>query len=172
MGKTRRSWGRPKNIPPNSNRENDKSMSATFLLIIRGLMAATLYVFLGIILFTLWRDFQRQQRLLAAQAPPPLGLRPENAAAPPLYFSGVEIMIGRDLACEYSLDDITVSAQHARLSFRQGQWWVEDLDSTNGTFLNQEKVRQPTVITNGDLLRCGQVTLRISIETISDWSNE
>ena len=36
------------------------------------------------------------------------------------------------------------------LTYRQSQWWIEDLHSTNGTFLNQEAVLEPVVITDGD----------------------
>ncbi|MEW6406714.1 MAG: FHA domain-containing protein, partial [Chloroflexota bacterium] len=53
------------------------------------------------------------------------------------------------------------STHHARLSFSRGQWWVEDLESTNGTLLNQELVTAPTVVTPGDQLRCGEATLTI-----------
>jgi pSer/pThr/pTyr-binding forkhead associated (FHA) protein len=61
------------------------------------------------------------------------------------------------------LEDSTVSAQHSRLSFRQGHWWVEDLRSTNGTYLNNEPISASLVITNGDEIRCGQVVLTVII---------
>ena len=46
------------------------------------------------------------------------------------------------------------------------EWWVEDLDSTNGTFLNQIQVEEPMVITSGDDLRCGRINIQIKIETL------
>ena len=51
----------------------------------------------------------------------------------------------------------------ARMCYRQGQWWVEDLQSTNGTYLNDEPVSSPLVITSGDQVRCGQVILDIAV---------
>jgi pSer/pThr/pTyr-binding forkhead associated (FHA) protein len=60
------------------------------------------------------------------------------------------------------LDDPTVSNTHARLSYHHGQWWLEDLRSTNGTFLNDEAVASPLVVTDGDVVRCGQVQFTLA----------
>ena len=49
-------------------------------------------------------------------------------------------MIGRDTHCDLSVMDEALSAHHARITFHHGQWWLEDLNSTNGTFLNREKL--------------------------------
>jgi pSer/pThr/pTyr-binding forkhead associated (FHA) protein len=76
-------------------------------------------------------------------------------------FSMREVLIGRDPACEMILDDPTVSNRHARLSYHHGQWWLEDLQSTNGTFLNNEPIAAPLVVTSGDVVRCGQVELTL-----------
>ena len=43
-------------------------------------------------------------------------------------YRNSEITIGRDPACECSLNSGKVSANHARLSFSQNQWWIEDLE--------------------------------------------
>jgi pSer/pThr/pTyr-binding forkhead associated (FHA) protein len=77
-------------------------------------------------------------------------------------FSTPEVMIGRDPACDVALDDPTVSNNHARLSYHHGQWWLEDLQSTNGTFLNGQAVSAAQVVTGGDVVRCGQVELRLT----------
>ena len=82
------------------------------------------------------------------------------------FIDRPELTIGRDPACNCVISDSTVSAQHARLVFRQGQWWVEDLRSTNGTYLNQELVLDPLVITSGDHLRCGQAQFVITIQSM------
>ena len=54
-----------------------------------------------------------------------------------------------------------VSRRHARLLYRPESWMLEDLNSTNGTFLNSVPVQpgQPVQIRTGDILRCSQVTL-------------
>ena len=71
--------------------------------------------------------------------------------------------MGREPACDFPINDQTVSSRHARLSFHQNQWWLEDMASTNGTYLNGEAVTTAVVITHGDALRLGQVGVMISI---------
>jgi pSer/pThr/pTyr-binding forkhead associated (FHA) protein len=139
-------------------------MSGLILLLLRIALAIGLYTFLGWGLLTLWRDFKRQTSTLASRQPPPITLlHLIEEETLPYQFNIPEITIGRDPACDCTLNDQTVSAQHTRLSYHQGQWWVEDLRSTNGTFLNQENVAVPLVITDGDELRCGQVIFSILI---------
>jgi len=139
-------------------------MIASLLLILRLALILSLYGFLAWAFLTLWRDLKMQSKLLALRQPPPVWLwLKTDGDSRPLQFSGQAIAIGRDPLCDMILDNSTVSAQHARLTYRQGQWWLEDLHSTNGTFLNEEVVAEPVVITDGDVLRCGQVTLRINL---------
>jgi hypothetical protein len=139
-------------------------MAASWLLILRLALMLSLYGFLAWAFLTLWRDLKMQSKLLALRQPPPVWLWVESESeSKPLHFGGQTIAIGRDPMCDMILDNSTVSAQHARLTYRQGQWWLEDLHSTNGTFLNQDAVLEPVVITSGDELRCGQVILRLKI---------
>jgi pSer/pThr/pTyr-binding forkhead associated (FHA) protein len=49
------------------------------------------------------------------------------------------------------------------LTYHHGQWWLEDLSSTNGTFLNHLPISMSTVITSGDEIVCGNVHLTISL---------
>jgi pSer/pThr/pTyr-binding forkhead associated (FHA) protein len=126
-------------------------------------MAGVLYVFLGWALVTLWRDLKRQGQWAATRQAPPILLRSADEHGD-FRFEKPEIIIGRDSGQDVSISDLTVSTQHARLSYHHNQWWLEDLDSTNGTFLNQEPVTGPTVVDNGDQVRCGQVVFDISIE--------
>jgi hypothetical protein len=132
-------------------------MTGLLFLIIRIALAASLYLFLGWALLTLWQDLKRQASLTATRQPPHLTLAYQSdEGAHPYRFTIPEIAIGRDPACDLPVDNITVSAKHARLVFRQAQWWLEDLRSTNGTFLNQERITAPVVLTSGDHIRCGQ----------------
>jgi pSer/pThr/pTyr-binding forkhead associated (FHA) protein len=80
------------------------------------------------------------------------------------FFITSEILIGRSLSSTYQVRNETVSSSHARLSYHSNQWWAEDLRSTNGTFLNDERIYTPTVIINGDDLRCKQVNIQVNIE--------
>ena len=139
-------------------------MSGPVLLVLRAVLAASLYAFLGMAFYLIWRDLREQARMSTSRKPQTITLRRQiGDDALSLSFTLAEIVIGRDPACDFILEDSTVSAQHTRLLFRQGHWWVEDLRSTNGTFLNQEPVTSPLVITTGDDLRCGQAALTISL---------
>jgi pSer/pThr/pTyr-binding forkhead associated (FHA) protein len=139
-------------------------MSGIVLLILRILLVIALYAFLGWALLTLWRDLKRQGSQFIQRKPPAVTLLYQFAdETHSLRFNLPDVTIGRDPASDFSIDDKTVSAKHARLAFRQGQWWVEDLQSTNGTYLNDEPVSSPLVVTSGDQIRCGQVLLDIAI---------
>lgn len=139
-------------------------MSGPILLILRIALLLALYAFLAWALLTLWRDIKRQDEILAQQQAPPISLVPVPAQGlDSLHFSLSTISIGRDPFCDLPLDDKTVSASHAQLSYHHGHWWVEDLNSRNGTFLNDEPVSEQLVLTTGDELRCGQVAFTVSI---------
>ena len=137
-------------------------MSGILLLILRALMAIALYAFLGVGLYLLWRDMQRQSQLLAARQNPPLSLRLASETHGRDYTQP-ELFLGRSRTCDFIVDEATVSLQHARLFFRQGQWWLEDLASTNGTFLNDEAVQGGVLVTNQDEIRLGQAALVVSM---------
>ncbi|MDD5468417.1 MAG: FHA domain-containing protein [Anaerolineales bacterium] len=140
-------------------------MSGPILLALRLLLAASLYVFLGWAFLSLWRDLKQRGASLASRQPPLLALTSTLASeGVPFQTRLPELTLGRDPACEFPLEHPTISARHARLFFRQGHWWVEDLRSTNGTFLNDEPVSMPVILASQDHLRCGQITLLIEIE--------
>jgi pSer/pThr/pTyr-binding forkhead associated (FHA) protein len=139
-------------------------MSGSILLALRILMVICLYAILGTAMYIFWQNLQQQTSQVTKKFVPPLTLFHQvDGNVIDYHFTAAEITIGRDPACDCILNDSTVSATHARLTYRQGQWWIEDLRSTNGTFLNQESVLAPLVITSGDQLRCGQVMLSISV---------
>jgi pSer/pThr/pTyr-binding forkhead associated (FHA) protein len=71
------------------------------------------------------------------------------------------LQIGRDASCEITLSDTYASQQHARISNRNGSWVIEDLGSTNGTYLNQRKVTVPTALAPGDSIRIGKTVLEV-----------
>ena len=108
---------------------------------------------------------QTQIAILQSRKTPVLGLAVTNMLDDQTSsFSIPEVIVGRSPTCAYILHNETVSSTHARLTFHHDQWWVEDLHSTNGTFLNDERISTATVIMNGDDLRCGQVSIRLTIE--------
>jgi hypothetical protein len=76
-------------------------------------------------------------------------------------FDGDQLQIGRAEACQVQLDDTYASQFHARIYRRDGSWFVEDLGSTNGTYLNQRRLTAPAEIRAGDRLRIGKTTLEL-----------
>lgn len=140
-------------------------MSGVILLILRLAMALALYAFLGWAVYTLWRDMKRQSELIAARKIPELILAVENEDIVETYsYSVPEIVIGREQSCNLVLDAATVSAEHARFSYHHQNWWVEDLGSRNGTFMNYERLSTPSIVVSGDELQLGQVLIRITID--------
>lgn len=138
-------------------------MLGIIFLTLRVLAAAALFLFLGWALRLLWLDL-RAQAAPVAKGVPDLVLVPLNQPDQESYTAvSPETMVGRDPACDLHINDQTISGQHARLVFRLGQWWVEDMQSTNGTYLNQVVVTHPVVMTSGDELRFGQITYQVSI---------
>jgi hypothetical protein len=71
------------------------------------------------------------------------------------------ILIGRAPSCTLVLDDDYSSQRHARVFPQDGGWFVEDLGSTNGTFIGRQKVEQPTPLPVGTEVRVGQSTLEL-----------
>jgi pSer/pThr/pTyr-binding forkhead associated (FHA) protein len=69
--------------------------------------------------------------------------------------------LGRDVNNAIVVDDEFVSASHAVLTYRGRAWYVEDLSSTNGTFVNGSQVDGLAPIAFGDEIQIGQVRLRL-----------
>ena len=116
----------------------------------------------------------------AAEAPVPLGeaprapRRPRGTTGPtrlvvtegplrgttlPLGTSAV--LVGRAPSCTLVLDDDYSSSRHARIFPQGDQWFVEDLGSTNGTFVGETRVEQPTPVPTGTAVRIGQSLLEL-----------
>lgn len=73
-----------------------------------------------------------------------------------------QVQIGRSADCQIILDDDYVSTRHARvLADSSGGWYVEDLGSTNGTYVNGQRITVPTTITLADTVRIGRTQLKL-----------
>jgi pSer/pThr/pTyr-binding forkhead associated (FHA) protein len=140
-------------------------MSGPVVFALRLLLTLGLYAFLGWAFIHLWRDIKLQSALLATRKIPPISLSLNRANQVPQIrrFIQAEVTIGRDPACECPVEDDAVSARHARLSYHHNQWWLEDMESTNGILLNQEKLALPTVLVSGDEFRCGGTLFTVSL---------
>ena len=69
--------------------------------------------------------------------------------------------IGRDAGNDIALPDEAASARHARLELQDGEWWIEDLGSTNGTLVNGTRIAQRERVRPGDEIAIGRVALRL-----------
>jgi pSer/pThr/pTyr-binding forkhead associated (FHA) protein len=119
-------------------------------------IALALYSFLIFALFTLWKDLHQPTE--ASFALPETHLIPsEGESEGTAYRLDTVNLVGRSSTNTIQLDNPTVSASHARLSFQHGQWWLEDLGSTNGTKVNELTVSDPLVVTYGDIIHFGNL---------------
>ncbi len=141
-------------------------MIATLVLVLRIALALALYAFLGWALWILFEEIRQQGNKISSQIKPGISLfvKIEDGTENQRHFSQAEIIIGRDTQCDLSIVDASLSAHHARLTHHHGQWWLEDLESTNGTFLNREKLSTPAVVITGDQFKCGNTIFDIRVE--------
>ncbi|AGF71042.1 FHA domain-containing protein FhaB/FipA [Corynebacterium halotolerans] len=72
-----------------------------------------------------------------------------------------EIVLGRSPDCDFVLGDDYASARHARLFRRGSDWFVEDLDSRNGTFVGGYRIDQPERVGVGADIKVGRTTVRL-----------
>lgn len=71
------------------------------------------------------------------------------------------IVIGRSPASTLVLEDEYASGRHARLQPSEQGWWIEDLGSRNGTFVDDERLSEPRLLHSGDVVRIGQTTFEL-----------
>jgi pSer/pThr/pTyr-binding forkhead associated (FHA) protein len=71
------------------------------------------------------------------------------------------ITVGRSPDCTLPVDDEYVSTRHARLVSRDGQWWVEDLGSTNGTYIGNERITRAVSVGAKSRVRLGKTVLEL-----------
>ena len=160
-------------------------MPESLLTLLKLLLLALLYLFFARVLYAVWSEVARSTTApaqgggsaaaTATGAPVESGRRwkrhrtPDRlvVVAPPeqsgrLYMLGAEQTVGRSPGCQVALDDTYASQVHARI-FQGGEgFFVEDLGSTNGTFLNDQKVTSPAPLTLGDRLKIGGTELEVS----------
>ena len=141
-------------------------MTATLVLVLRIGLAVILYYFLWRVFQTLRQDLTQQGSILSNQKKPGIHIRAKtNDGMENVHvFWQTEIVIGRGPQCHVSIKDDALSASHAQLSFHHAQWWLEDLGSRNGTFLNNDQITTPTVVISDDQFKCGNTILTLRIE--------
>jgi len=154
-------------------------MSEITLTIIKVLYLALLWLFILSAVSVIRSDLfgrtvstPEQQRPLEEPAPPKKGKRRRGAPHRIVISQGSQagqsasldtgtVMIGRGADCQIILDDDYVSTRHARIAASGDQWFVEDLGSTNGTFVGSVRITQPTMITLADTVRIGKTIMKL-----------
>jgi hypothetical protein len=116
------------------------------------------------------------RRVRARQAPPPRPVKPARSGrgtprtlvvtggalkGTTLDLTQQQITLGRANDATLVLNDDYASSRHARIFPQDGQWIVEDLGSTNGTYLDRQKVIRPTPVPVGVPIRIGKTVLEL-----------
>jgi pSer/pThr/pTyr-binding forkhead associated (FHA) protein len=153
-------------------------MPESLLTILKFCFLALLYLFFLRVLRAVWAEIRpsaaaaaappatprsqtRQQKVRSRTGPPTkLTVVEPKEQAGRAYPLGDELTVGRAAGCQVALEgDSYVSQLHARVFTRDGQLYVEDLGSTNGTYLNRKKVSAPMLVRRGDRLQIGKTVL-------------
>ncbi len=164
-------------------------MSEQLLTVLKLCLLALLYIFFLRVLQAVWSEVRgprptqpgrpqkadRQPRngrnLVAAiptrrQTAAPVGSKLVMVEPPEIagtsFEVGDELTMGRSAGCQITLDDTYVSQLHTRVFRREGRYFVEDLGSTNGTYLNRNKVAAPTPVNPGDRIQVGSTVLELT----------
>jgi len=139
------------------------------LFLLRLSLVVLLYTFLGALLWMLWQDVRTAAKVSSTRTRR-LGRLVILAASPPTLTPGATFplmpvtSLGRAPTNTATLPDDTASLEHALLYLKDGTWWLEDLDSRNGTRLNEAPITQPSLVVPGDVIGIGQVKLKIELD--------
>jgi FHA domain len=149
------------------------------LLVLKIGFIVLLYLFIWRIVRSASKDFRGGPVQESVIMPPSearkLGLAPQRAKlvviTSPALDTGEEVpvdslavAVGRGGQNEVPLEgDEFASAQHARFEARRDGLWVEDIGSTNGTFVNGARVTTPRRLSKGDVVRVGQTDFRVEV---------
>ena len=152
-------------------------MDEQLLTILKLCLLALLYLFFFRVVRAVWAEIRGPKAVEVAPRQPAKAAREAKKAerkALPVQLAIVEpaslkgrtyplaeeLTVGRAAGCQVTIDDTYASQIHARVFSREGQLFVEDLGSTNGTFLNDRRVEKDAALKVHDALRIGQTTLR------------
>lgn len=148
-------------------------MPEPLLTILKFSLLALVYLFFLRVLRAVWAELggslsagaQRKTGRGSGRAGPVGHLKvvePPERRGRTFELAAGEITIGRAPGCHVALtDDAYVSQLHARVFARDGRFFIEDLGSTNGTFLNRKKVTGPVALRRGDRVQVGRTVLEV-----------
>jgi pSer/pThr/pTyr-binding forkhead associated (FHA) protein len=153
-------------------------MSELTLLLIRFAYLAILWIFVLSAISVIRTDMfgarmptsaqPRAPKQKAPKAPPKRRGSPTHVmimegsnAGERIELDQAPLLIGRGPDAAIRLDDDYVSTRHARIAASGDQWFVEDLGSTNGTYVGTARITQPTTLTLGSRVRIGKTVLEL-----------
>ena len=137
-----------------------------FLLVVwavRLLFLGLIYLFLARVILALMRDLRAAARE-PSERPGRLVILASPGGEPPAGHSfGLDVItpLGRDVNNAIVIDDPFASAEHAVLTYRGRSWYLEDLGSTNGSYVNGSRVEGVSPMGFGDELQIGEVRMRL-----------
>jgi pSer/pThr/pTyr-binding forkhead associated (FHA) protein len=103
----------------------------------------------------------KPSRASSRRVPTTLTVTEGSLAGTTLTLMDSGVLLGRNPECTLVLDDDFASGRHARIFRRDGGWFVEDLGSTNGTYLASRKLSQPMPVEVGSSLRIGKTVFEL-----------
>jgi len=147
-------------------------MLDVLIFILRTAFQVLIYVFILVVLVYVVKDLQGTgQAVKVRRVQPKVGrgqnylkveYAPENSGLMGLEIPlGAVTKMGRDPKSDIVLSEKVVSNNHAKIYFEHGQYWLEDLGSTNGTLLNDLPLSKPAVLANGDQIKIGDYIFRL-----------
>ncbi|CAM3220643.1 FHA domain-containing protein [Corynebacterium hadale] len=147
-------------------------MDSAVILSARFGLLALLWVFILLVLWVQRKDVVRAAGAVRRQAKSSAPIRREKArelavVEGPLKGSHMEIAsledltIGRAGDNDFQLGDDFASSTHARLFRRGSEWFIEDMDSRNGTFVNGTRIDQPERVSVGTDIKMGRTIVRL-----------
>ncbi len=148
-------------------------MPVFVLTILKVLFLALLYLFIARAIRVIYLDLvgpRAPRRSAPASTPAPKRKRAQprelvvteaDGASRTYPMTQEPLQIGRSDTCQVVLADTYASQMHARVYPKDGEWFVEDLGSTNGTYLNRVKVSHPSAVGAGDEIRIGKTSLEV-----------
>ncbi len=142
-----------------------------FLLILRLLGIILLYLFLMQVIISITRDLRKTAAVnedsLGSSLPVighlivvdsgPSKIRPGTS-----YNLNPQTTIGRGPTNTVQISESFVSAEHTRMWFRGGSWYVQDAGSTNGTYLNSQPAREALAAHVGDIIQVGFIRFKLT----------
>lgn len=142
-----------------------------FLLILRLLGIVLLYLFLMQVVISITRDLRKTVAVnedVMGKLPPVIGhlivvdSGPSKIAPGTSYSLNPQTTIGRGPTNTIQISETFVSAEHTRMWFRNGIWYVQDAGSTNGTYLNNQPAKDALPARAGDILQVGFIRFKLA----------